>query len=92
MRRPFQSYFTVPVETIKRESPRPNACCAECRHFFPTGRDDAREGFPGCSVFGQCHRAAPDANGEFPKIFAHSFCGEFEMVVDVKLPFSSKKR
>jgi hypothetical protein len=96
VRRPYQYYLGVSVETIKDSSPRPKACCAECFHFFPTGLDEEAHlsGFVGCSVVGRCHRSAPVMSiaWGFPKVLAHSFCGDFQLVQDEKLPFTVKKK
>ena len=92
MNRFGQYYLNIPVEHIKSYSSRPNACCAECKHFEPTALDAEarRQGLSGHAVMGQCHRFPPTGTGAaaFMPTYADYYCGEFGMVYDDRLPFA----
>ena len=96
MNRPGQYYFNVPVDTIIRASEAPDGCCAECKHFFPSGLDHKalEMEFTEFSVYGHCRRYPPTGTSDtqFPYTHAHSYCGEVEVLRRDKLPFVIEKR
>jgi hypothetical protein len=93
MNRHGQRYGHVPVESVKRASERPLACCIECRHFvlhFVERADEAEKWTEPFLVHGHCRRHPPVGLEEtvWPVTKGHHFCGEHSPIVEDRLPYA----